>query len=181
MELLPWARGLAEQLLANPLPRRWAHSQGVGNLAELLADIVGQDAELLAAAAWLHDIGYAPDLAKSGMHQLDGARYLRDIEAADPRLCSLVAHHTCASIEARLRGMDAILEKEFPPVGGLLDDALTYCDMTTTPNGELTDAKNRLAEILYRYADETIVAETMTEAAPLIFGAVARISALIHR
>lgn len=37
MDLVPWARGRAEELLAEPLPGRWAHTQGVGRLAELLA------------------------------------------------------------------------------------------------------------------------------------------------
>ena len=179
MDLLPWARDLAEALLASPLPRRWAHSQGVGQLAELLADILGEDAELLAAAAWLHDIGYAPELIKTGMHQLDGALYLRDTAHADPRICSLVAHHTCAWIEARNRGMHAVLESEFPPLGGLLADALTYCDMTTTPDGQLTDVKDRLTEILERYGDGTLVFDTMTEASPFIFEAAQRVSRLI--
>ena len=31
----------------------------------------------LVAAAWLHDIGYAPELVETGFHPLDGARYLR--------------------------------------------------------------------------------------------------------
>ena len=179
MDLLPWARGLAEELLAEPLPRRWAHSQGVGHLAELLADILAEDAELLAAAAWLHDIGYAPELVKTGMHQLDGARYLRDVANADPRICSLVAHHTCAYIEAKNRGLHAVLEQEFPPINGLLADALTYCDMATTPDGELTDVKDRLAEILDRYGEGTLVFETMIEASPFIFEAAQRVTKLI--
>ena len=179
MDLLPWARGLAEELLAEPLPRRWAHSQGVGRLAELLADILGEDAELLAAAAWLHDIGYAPDLVNTGMHQLDGARYLRDIADADPRLCGLVANHTCACIEARNRGLHAVLEAEFPPVDGLLADALTYCDMSTTPDGELTNATDRLTEILDRYGEGTLVFETMVEARPLILEAAHKVGRLL--
>jgi hypothetical protein len=179
MDLITWARELAEQLLSEPLPRRWAHSQGVGRRGEALADILGDDAEILAAAAWLHDIGYAPELAKTGMHQLDGARYLRDVAGADLRICSLVAHHTCACIEARNRGLHAELETEFPPVGGLLADALTFCDMSTTPDGEITDAEDRLAEILERYGDGTLVFDTMTEASPLIFEAVGRVSALM--
>jgi hypothetical protein len=177
MDLLPWARGLAEELLAKPLPRRWAHTQGVGHLAELLSDILGEEADFLAAAAWLHDIGYAPELAKTGMHQLDGARYLRDIQDAEP----LVAHHTCASIEARYRGLLDELETEFPPVDGLLADALTYCDMSTTPDGELTNAADRLDEILDRYGSGTLVFDTMTEASPHIFEAVGRISELMGR
>lgn len=179
MEFLPSARAIAEKFLADPLPQRWAHTQGVGQLAELLADVLGDDADLLVAAAWLHDIGYAPELIETGMHQLDGARYLRDVAGADPRICSLVAQHTCAYIEARNRGLHDVLEKEFPPAGGLLTDALTYCDMSTTPDGELTTATHRLNEILARYGDGTLVFDTMTEATPHILEAVARISALL--
>jgi hypothetical protein len=179
MDLLPWSRGLAEQLLAKPLPHRWAHTQGVGHLAELLSDILSEEADLLAAAAWLHDIGYAPELVKTGMHQLDGARYLRDVQDAEPLICSLVAHHTCASIEAKNRGMHNELETEFPPVDGLLADALTYCDMSTTPDGELTNVKERLDEILERYGSGTLIFDTMIEASPRIFEAVGRISELM--
>jgi hypothetical protein len=32
--------------------------------------------EVLVAAAWVHDIGYAPELLATGFHPLDGARYL---------------------------------------------------------------------------------------------------------
>lgn len=179
MELLTWAQSLAEQILAEPLPRRWAHSQGVGRRAESLADVLGEDAELLAAGAWLHDIGYAPSLALTGMHQLDGARYLRDIQGADSRLCSLVAHHSCACIEAKHRGMKELLRAEFPPVDGLLADALTYADMTTTPDGHATEVDARLAEILSRYGDGTIVFESISEASPYIVGSVQRISELV--
>jgi putative nucleotidyltransferase with HDIG domain len=179
MDLLMWARDLSGQLLAVPLPRRWAHTQGVGRLAEQLADIVGDDANLFAVAAWLHDIGYAPELVRTGMHQLDGARYLRDVVGADPRLCSLVAHHTGACIEARNRGLLAELEVEFPLAGGILADALTYCDMSTTPDGRRTNAQDRIAEILNRYGEGTVVHNAMTEAAPYIFEAVKTVSNLI--
>ena len=179
MDLLSWARDLAEQLLSEPLPRRWAHSQGVGRRAESLADVLGDDAELLAAAAWLHDIGYAPGLAKTGLHHLDGARYLHDVAGADPRICSLVAHHSCGCIEARNRGMHAVLEAEFAPVGGLLADALTYSDMTTTPDGQATDVEDRLSEILERYADGTVVFDSISEASPYIIDAAHKVSRLM--
>jgi len=81
-----------------PAPR-WAHSQGVAARARSLAPVLDADADLIEAAAWLHDIGYAPSLATTGLHQLDGARYLRDARHADAMLCRLVAHHSCAIIE----------------------------------------------------------------------------------
>ena len=76
---------------------------------------LGPDADLLEAAAWLHDIGYHPDLADTGLHGLDGARYLRDQQHADPMLCRLVAHHSCAVIEADERGLAHVLTREFAP------------------------------------------------------------------
>ena len=76
--LAPWAEHLARALLQETLPRRWAHVQGVAARARSLAPVLGAGADLLEAAAWLHDIGYVPGLATTGLHQLDGARYLRD-------------------------------------------------------------------------------------------------------
>ena len=107
--LASWAQQLARALLQEPLPRRWAHVQGVAARARSLAPVLGADADLLEAAAWLHDIGYAPDLAVTGLHQLDGARYLRDTQHADAMLCRLVAHHSCAIIEASERGLADVL------------------------------------------------------------------------
>ena len=51
---------LARALLQEPVPRRWAHVQGVAARARGLAPVLGADADLIEAAAWLHDIGYAP-------------------------------------------------------------------------------------------------------------------------
>jgi putative nucleotidyltransferase with HDIG domain len=113
--LAPWAQQLARELLQENLPRRWAHVQGVAARARSLAPVLDTDADLLAAAAWLHDIGYAPDLTVTGLHALDGARYLRDAQHADAMLCRLIAHHSCAIIEAGERGLADILSYEFEP------------------------------------------------------------------
>ena len=113
--LAPWAQQLARALLQEPLPRRWAHVQGVAARARSLAPVLGPDADLLEAAAWVHDVGYAPNLAITGLHQLDGARYLRDAQHADAMLCRLVAHHSCAIIEAGERGLADVLGSEFEP------------------------------------------------------------------
>src|SRR5271166_3872468 len=113
--LASWAQQLARALLQEPLPRRWTHVQGVAARARSLAPVLGADGGLLEAAAWLHDIGYAPGLAATGFHPLDGARYLRDTEHADIMLCRLVAHHTCAIIEAGERGLAEVLGLEFEP------------------------------------------------------------------
>ncbi|GAB7040207.1 MULTISPECIES: HD domain-containing protein [Catenuloplanes] len=172
MDAAGWARELSEQLLADVLPRRWNHSQGVGRKSETIAHLLGDDGDTLICAAWLHDIGYAPSLVDSGSHALDGARYLRDVAGADERICRLVAHHSCAAIEARNRGLHEQLEAEFPYLDAPVTDALTYCDMTTSPDGEPTEVHKRLDEILVRYEPGSTVHDSIAEAAPRIIQAV---------
>ncbi|WP_370085356.1 HD domain-containing protein [Streptacidiphilus sp. MAP12-16] len=168
MDQVGWARDRAERLLAGPLPRRWAHSRGVGRKAESIAGLLGDDGDVLVAAAWLHDIGYAPAVVTTGFHPLDGAVYLRDVVGVDPDVCRLVAYHSCASIEASRRGLAESMAAAFAPVGGVLAAALTFCDMTTSPDGEPVDVEARLAEILSRYGPGHLVSESIVQAAPQI-------------
>ena len=175
--LSAWAQGLARTLLADSLPRRWAHVQGVAARARSLAPAVGADAGLLEAAAWLHDIGYLPELAQTGLHGLDGARYLRDVQHAEPMLCRLVAHHSCAVIEAEERGLAGILRREFDAPPQSLADALTFCDMTTSPDGEQVHVHRRLAEIHDRYGSGHLVSRSIRRATPLILNAVGQVTA----
>ena len=102
MSLVAWAFDLANQKLCEAVPRRWAHVQGVARQARTLQAVAGPDADLLEAAAVLHDVGYPPDLATTKFHPLDGARFLQD-EGAPARLVNLVAHHSYAVLEARMR------------------------------------------------------------------------------
>ena len=176
-----WAQDLARTLLADALPRRWAHVQGVAARARSLAPAIGPDAELLEAAAWLHDIGYLPALSATGLHGLDGARYLRDLQHAEPMLCRLVAHHSCAVIEAEERGLAHVLTREFAPPPRPLADALTFCDMTTSPDGEQVHVHNRLAEIHDRYDSGHLVSRSIHRATPLILEAVGQVRARAAR
>ncbi|MGW2853400.1 HD domain-containing protein [Streptomyces sp. NPDC001215] len=174
MQLAKWAHDLAESLLADSLPRRWAHSQRVYSQALTLAPMLGEDAELLAAAAIAHDIGYARAAVDTGQHMIDGARYLRDVAGADPRLCSVVAFHTSSSWEAsELRLEDALTE--FEPAEPELVDAITYCDLTSSPVGDLTDPAERLSEVLERYGPEHVVFRAVSAARPELMARVARV------
>jgi hypothetical protein len=173
--LASWAEHLARALLQEPLPRRWAHVQGVAARARGLAPVLGADADLLEAAAWLHDIGYAPGLTLTGLHQLDGARYLRDAQHADVMVCRLVAHHSCAIIEAGERGLADVLRLEFEPAPYVFSSVLTFCDMTTSPDGELVPAEQRLAEIHDRYGPGHLVSRSIQRATPMILGAVKQV------
>jgi putative nucleotidyltransferase with HDIG domain len=175
--LSAWAERLARALLERSLPRRWAHVQGVAARARTLAPALGADAELLEAAAWLHDIGYAPELAQTGLHSLDGARYLRDVHHTDPMLCRLVAHHSYAVLEAEERGLAPVLNREFASSPQRLADALTFCDLTTSPDGDQVQVTHRLAEIQDRYGSGHLVSRFISRATPLILEAVGRVHA----
>ena len=173
--LASWAKHLARALLQEPLPRRWAHVQGVAARARGLAAVLGADADLLEAAAWLHDIGYAPGLTVTGLHALDGARYLRDAQHADALLCRLVAHHSCAIIEVGERGLADVLSLEFEPAPYALSSVLTCCDMTTSPDGEPVPVEQRLAEIHDRYGPGHLVSRSIQRATPMILRAVEQV------
>ena len=169
-----WAAELARKLLEVPLPRRWAHVQGVAAQARSLAPILGHDTDLLEAAAWLHDIGYSPGIADTCFHPLDGARYLRDVEHADLGLCRLVANHSCAILEAAERGLADVLSSEFPSPDPKLNDALAYCDMTTTPTGDVVSVQDRLSEIVERYGPQDVVTRFIRRAEPELVSSVVR-------
>ena len=144
------ARALADRYLAAWLPRRWRHVQAVAAQAERVADRLDFRDGMLVAAAWLHDIGYGPDLVETGFHPLDGGRYLRRA-GVDDRLARLVAHHSCAVYEAQVRGLERELLAEFDREESPTSDALVYCDMTTGPGGEAVGFVERMDEIEQRY------------------------------
>ena len=118
-----------------------------------------------------------PNWPSTGLHGLDGARYLRDVQHADPMLCRLVAHHSCAVIEADERGLADVLRREFEPPPRPLADALTFCDMTTSPDGEQVHVNRRLAEIHDRYGSGHLVSRSIRRATPMILEAVGQVHA----
>ncbi len=140
--LMEWASERAASLLS-PLGNRWLHVQGVVERAHWVSQTFdGDDRVYLLAAAYLHDIGYAPSLRMTGFHPLDGAIYVRSF--GYERLASLIAHHFAARFEAHLRGCNRLL-LEFPRERSPVADALTYCDCTTGPAGEHISLKERAA------------------------------------
>ena len=92
-------------------------------------------------------------------------------------LCRLVAHHSCAIIEAEERGLANILRAEFDSPPQPLADALTCADMTTSPDGELVTVTRRLAEIHHRYGSDHLVSRSMRRATPTILQAVGQVHA----
>ena len=173
--LASWAQELARALLQEPLPRRWAHVQGVANRARSLAGRSrrGRRPARSRRVAARHRL--RPQPRRHRPHQLDGARYLRDAQHADAMLCRLVAHHSCAIIEAGERGLADILSSEFEPAPDALASVLTCCDMTTSPDGEPVPVGRRLAEIHDRYGSGHLVSRSMQRATPMILRAVEQV------
>jgi putative nucleotidyltransferase with HDIG domain len=151
------ARMVARDLLSE-LPDRWRHTVAVAARAvELSVTVPSTDRELLIAAAWLHDIGYSPDLHESGFHPLDGARHL-ERHGWPRRVCGLVAHHSGAWFVAGALGLRVALG-EFPRELSAVADALAYADQTTGPAGERLPIRQRMAEAVGRHGSGSAQAQ----------------------
>jgi len=149
------ACSLSEELLADTLPRRWSHVVAVACRAASIDPVLG-DGGVLEASAWVHDVGYAPALGKTGFHPLDGARYLRDI-GAPSRIVGLVAFHSSAASEAQAFGVADELA-EFADERTPTRDLLWYLDMSTGPHGEVVSFEYRMTEVRERYpADHYVI------------------------
>lgn len=167
MSLTSWAGPNAERLLS-PLGNRWHHVRQVAEQARRVARVVPPtDRDLLVAAAYLHDIGYSPALAITGFHPLDGARWVRDYGPGG-RLARLVAHHSCAVCEARVRGFLDVLLAEFEPEDSVTYDALVFCDMTTGPAGETVSIDERINDIYARYGPDHEVSRALDLSRPFL-------------
>ncbi|WP_081913565.1 HD domain-containing protein [Glycomyces sp. NRRL B-16210] len=164
--LVARARSLAERELSAPLPRRWRHVTAVAAKASRFAPLLPaeRDRRALVAAAVLHDVGYAPSVAETGFHPLDGARWLRSLEF-DGRVATLVAHHTNAVVEAELRGLSADLLTEFEREDSPVTDLLWFCDLTTGPDGQDFTVDERIKEIHERYEPSSVVREFIDRSA----------------
>lgn len=161
---------------------RWRHTQGVARrAAEAALAVPEADRSVLVAAAWLHDIGYAASLRRTGFHPLDGACYLQEHAWPEP-LAGLVAHHSAARFVAAVHGL-AIPLLAFPAdryANGPVADALTYADQTTGPTGERMDVEDRLAGMLRRHGPDSPNARVHDQRAPAIRAAVDRTERSLH-
>jgi putative nucleotidyltransferase with HDIG domain len=153
------AEQLAKALLSDELPMRWLHTQRVAATAAVLAAGL-QQADIVITSAWLHDIGYASRLIDSGFHPLDGARYLRR-EGWPAEIQNLVAHHSCADVEAAERGVATELLAEFPDQPSAARDALWAADATTGPAGQRFSVAERADEVVARYGPDHVVSKCM--------------------
>jgi hypothetical protein len=178
-QLIDQAAEIAEQHLAAALPRRWTHVCAVAAKAERVSAVLpAPDREVLVVAAWLHDVGYAPGIVTTGLHALDGGRWLLQ-NGLSPRVAALVAHHSCALFEAEERDLAETLTAEFKQEHSATADALWYSDMTTGPDGESLDVLVRLAEVRERYGPDHLVTRFWARAKPTLLAAVARTESLM--
>jgi HD domain len=171
MTLEPWATAQAERLIA-PLGDRWTHVQAVADTARSVASVLSAEgADLLVAAALVHDVGYAPSLHRLGFHAVDGARFLR--AHGQERLARLVAHHSGARFEAEERDLVEELAA-FPVEDGPVMDALTFADMTTGPTGQAMTLAQRIEEVQHRYPSNDPVHRAIVRARPELQAAIDR-------
>ena len=177
--LPPRAAALSERLLA-PLGRRWRHVEGVARRAGTLSSLASvEERPAVVTAAWLHDVGYAPAIVVTGLHPLDGARYLRSEGWPELVVC-LVAHHTGAEVEAEERGLSReFAEFDHPPEPLL--DLVTTADLTTSRDGEEVDPEQRIAEIVHRYPPDDPVHRAVTRSGPSLLAAAQRVSRRLWR
>jgi HD domain len=175
---IEWAEDQAASLLS-PLGSRWLHTKGVVERARHVGKAFNEaDHSLLIEAAYLHDIGYAPSLHKTNFHPLDGAIYLKS--QGQKRLVSLVAYHSGAQFEARLRGLGTELYK-FQPETSAIADALTYCDMTTGPTGLHISFEERIADIFRRYGETHLVNQAIHQAIPSLASAISKTQDILNQ
>ncbi|MFD7658138.1 HD domain-containing protein [Actinosynnema sp. NPDC059797] len=147
------ARDLAAELLGSS-GNRWRHTAAVAERAvELAVTVAEVDRDLLVAAAWLHDIGYAPPVVDTGFHPLDGARRL-DRTGWPRRIAALVAHHSGAGFVADVLGLGGLLDA-YPREAGPVADALTYADQTVDDLGRRVSVRDRLAGVLERHGPDS--------------------------
>lgn len=174
--IVEWTRQQASSLL-KPLGNRWKHTQGVVKQAQKIEKLLKQEErDLLLAAAYVHDIGYAPSLRKTGYHSIDGAYYLRDHR--QERLASLVAHHFEAYTVVQQLDLIADLEN-FPREYSIIADALDYCDLTSDSAGNIVTFQERLDDILRRHPDAHPITYATYEAIPALRKTYERIQQLL--
>ena len=131
------------------------------------------DRELLIAAAWLHDVGYAEPLAVTGFHPVDGASWVREQNFPET-VVSLVAYHTAAEVEAEERGLSGALML-FAPPDPILLDALTFSDLSVGPEGGLVETEARVREILSRYPEGHPVHRSVSRSEPRLLATAGRV------
>lgn len=156
------ARSLAASLLRSQ-PQRFRHVEGAARAAaHVSARLPDVHRDAVIAAAWLHDIGYAPELQRTGFHPVDGAAYLRE-GGWDDSIVRLVAHHSHCQLIAPYYGADTHLTA-YAPIPGITADVLTFADLVSGVDGSGVTVADRIAELRARPLTEPAVPAHVREA-----------------
>lgn len=179
---VPWsverAKAVTRELLGDS--ERYRHSRGVAERAgELSITVPTDQVDLLISAAWLHDVGYASSLRRTGFHPLDGARGLVN-RGADAALARLVAHHSAARLLACARGLEKELSA-FAPLPGPIADALTAADQTIGPDGVAMTVEERLRDTLNRHGPDSAHARVHAVRGPHLRATATRVASRLAR
>ncbi|SIJ22307.1 metal dependent phosphohydrolase [Mycobacteroides abscessus subsp. abscessus] len=153
------AHGVA-QIYLEGSAQRCSHTRMVAIEARRLSAIlVPGVADLIVAAAWLHDVGYSNSWQDTGFHPLDGARAAERL-GFPLAVVELVAHHTGARYEALERNLSEQLSSYSTPPQAWLS-ILNCADLTTGPHGAPVTAAERIDEVLQRYSPDHPVARAI--------------------
>ncbi len=106
--------------------------------------------DLAECAALLHDIGYWKPIALTGFHPIDGARFLEQQQESE--LAKLIVGHSCSPEEGELSGFPGIKQDD-----SLVAKLITYWDVQVKQGGYVVSYEERLAEIINRYGDTSII------------------------
>jgi hypothetical protein len=170
------SREFASELLQG-MGNRWSHVVSVGQQAEVLTGESPLVTQNVVLAAWVHDVGYAPEIASTGFHALDGALALERL-GAPVEVVALVGHHTGARHEAEERGL--LPDWSALPTPEVADlDVLTMIDLATSPTGQPVRDVDRVAEILRRYDGDHPVHRAVTRSQDELLVASARAKKLL--
>jgi hypothetical protein len=172
-----WAQAAARQILGREVSR-WAHTLGVvRQVKESLAMLPSEERSLVVAAAYVHDLGHDPCLRVTGCHALDGAMYVRKM--GHPQVAAMVAQHSGARYEARLRGLAGQMS-QFTFAGSSALDLLTYSDLMTDHRGQECSVEERLEGLAVRYGTDHIVTRAVQLAEPELRESVSRVESRPH-
>ncbi len=169
------ALDLSHRLLADQ-GTRYQHVRRASDVAQrdLAVLFTAEDHRLLVAAAAVHDIGYAPEIAHTGFHPVDGGHYLLR-QGYSHRLAALVAHHSHADLLAPDASTRLLLQP-FEREASLLADALAYADMHSDLSGEPILPERRISDIERRHPSPNARRRTAAQE-----GAVERVRAALAR
>jgi len=137
------------------------------------------ETDVVVAAAWLHDIGYAIALRDTGFHPVDGASLLRQAQCWPDSVVTLVAHHSGASFTAEADGLQEVLAAHPAPERHRLD-VLTFADQTVGPNGATMTVPERLAEMLTRQGPQSGNARAHAQRGPYLLSVERRVKAALR-